>query len=190
MRLRCRGLGVARFAASRSGRGDRRSRAGGNRRFWVERSSLLLGIEKMGCAQIDNSVLPAAMGWESTLVHYRLINEEVRRRLGGLHSADCLIRSLDFAEVERLEREDRWPELAEHLAVEACALEASGAELLVICTQHRPSRRREDRERDHDSIPPHCRRGRRRSARRRPPDRRPARHELHDGPRLLRGAAA
>jgi aspartate racemase len=100
---------------------------------------LLLGVEKMGCAQIDNSVLPAGMSWESTLVYYRLINEEVRQRLGGLHSADCLIRSLDFAEVEQLEREDRWPELAEHLAVEARALEASGAELLVVCanTVHR-----------------------------------------------------
>jgi aspartate racemase len=79
------------------------------------------------------------MSWGSTLVYYRLINQEVRERLGGLHSADCLIRSLDFAEVERLEREDRWPELADRLATEARALESAGAEVLVICanTVHR-----------------------------------------------------
>jgi aspartate racemase len=83
--------------------------------------------------------LLGGMSWESTLVYYRLINEEVRQRLGGLHSADCLIRSLDLAQVERLEREDRWPELAENLAAEARALERAGAELLVICcnTVHR-----------------------------------------------------
>jgi aspartate racemase len=83
--------------------------------------------------------LLGGMSWESTLIYYRLINEEVRKRVGGLHSADCLIRSLDFAEVEPLAREDRWPELAERLAAEARALEASGAELLVICanTVHR-----------------------------------------------------
>ena len=83
--------------------------------------------------------LLGGMSWESTLVYYRLINEETRKRLGGLHSADCLIRSLDFAEVERLEQEDRWSELAEHLAAEARALERAGAELLVICcnTVHR-----------------------------------------------------
>jgi len=79
------------------------------------------------------------MSWESTLVYYRLINEEVREQLGGLHSADCLIRSLDFAPVEQFEREDRWTELAEHLAAEARALERAGADLLVVCanTVHR-----------------------------------------------------
>jgi aspartate racemase len=87
--------------------------------------------------------LLGGMSWESTLVYYRLINQEVGRRLGGFHSADCLIRSVDFALVERLERENRWPELGEHLAAEARGLERAGAELLIVCanTVHRVAER-------------------------------------------------
>jgi amino-acid racemase len=78
--------------------------------------------------------LLGGMSWESSLEYYRLINEEVRDRLGGLHSADCLLRSLDFAEIERLQRESRWEEAAERLAAEARTLADAGAELLVLCT--------------------------------------------------------
>src|ERR1700733_5005384 len=87
--------------------------------------------------------LLGGMSWESTLVYYRLINQEVGRRLGGFHSADCLIRSVDFELVERLEREDRWAELGEHLAAEARGLEQAGAELLIVCanTVHRVAER-------------------------------------------------
>ncbi len=74
------------------------------------------------------------MSWESSAVYYRLINEEVRERLGELHSADCLMRSVDFAEVEQLQRDGEWDEAGALLAGEARALEEAGAELLVLCT--------------------------------------------------------
>jgi aspartate racemase len=74
------------------------------------------------------------MSWESSLVYYRLINEDVRHQLGGLHSADCLLSSLDFAPIEALQRAGRWDELGAILASEARALVAAGAQLLVLCT--------------------------------------------------------
>jgi aspartate racemase len=73
------------------------------------------------------------MSWESTLVYYRLVNE-VRRRLGGLHSADLVLRSLDFAEIEALQQAGRWDEAGEVLAGEARALARAGAEVLLLCT--------------------------------------------------------
>jgi amino-acid racemase len=78
--------------------------------------------------------LLGGMSWESSIEYYRLVNEIARDRLGGLHSADCLLRSVDFAEIEVLQREDRWDEAGERLADEARALVAGGAELLVLCT--------------------------------------------------------
>ena len=74
------------------------------------------------------------MSWESTLEYYRFVNEAVRDRLGGLHSADCLLRSVDFAGIEELQRTARWDEAGEVLANEARALVAAGAELIVLCT--------------------------------------------------------
>ena len=78
--------------------------------------------------------LLGGMSWESSIEYYRMLNEEVRSRLGGLHSADCVMRSVDFAEIEPLQREDRWDEAGERLASEARALETAGAEILVLCT--------------------------------------------------------
>ncbi len=78
--------------------------------------------------------LLGGMSWESTIEYYRLVNELVAERLGGLHSADCILRSVDFAEIEVLQREGRWAEAGTRLAHEAQALEAAGAELLVLCT--------------------------------------------------------
>jgi aspartate racemase len=78
--------------------------------------------------------LLGGMSWESSLLYYRLINEEVRRELGGLHSADCLLRSVDFAPVEECQRRGRWDELAAMLAAEARKLAAAGAGLVVLCT--------------------------------------------------------
>ncbi|MDA0169570.1 aspartate/glutamate racemase family protein [Solirubrobacter taibaiensis] len=78
--------------------------------------------------------LLGGMSWESTAEYYRLINQLVAERLGGLHSADCLLRSVDFAEIEALQREGLWSEAGERLAREAQNLEAAGAELLVLCT--------------------------------------------------------
>jgi aspartate racemase len=78
--------------------------------------------------------LLGGMSWESSSEYYRLLNEEVRERCGGLHSADCVLRSVDFAEIERLQREGRWEEAGNRLADEARALVAAGAQLLVLCT--------------------------------------------------------
>ena len=78
--------------------------------------------------------LLGGMSWESTAEYYRLLNELVAERLGGLHSADLLLRSVDFAEIEELQREARWAEAGTLLAREAQALEHAGAELLVLCT--------------------------------------------------------
>lgn len=74
------------------------------------------------------------MSWESTAEYYRLANELVRERLGGLHSARLVLASVDFAEIETLQSEGRWDEAAGVLAREAAGLQAAGAELLVICT--------------------------------------------------------
>jgi aspartate racemase len=74
------------------------------------------------------------MSWESSAEYYRLLNEGVRERLGGLHSADCVLRSVDFHTIEELQVEGRWEHAGELLAREARALQAAGAELLVLCT--------------------------------------------------------
>ena len=78
--------------------------------------------------------LLGGMSWESSAEYYRLINEATRDRLGGLHSADCLLRSIDFVDVEQLQRTGDWTRAGALLAAEATALEAAGAELLVLCT--------------------------------------------------------
>ncbi|HUA72666.1 MAG TPA: aspartate/glutamate racemase family protein [Solirubrobacteraceae bacterium] len=78
--------------------------------------------------------LLGGMSWESSAEYYRLINEATRERLGGLHSADCLLRSVDFAEIEQLQRDGEWERADERLAAEARALVAGGAELVVLCT--------------------------------------------------------
>ena len=78
--------------------------------------------------------LLGGMSWESSAEYYRLANELVRARVGGLASARLLLHSVDFAEVERLQAEDRWDEAGALLATAAAGLEAGGAELLVLCT--------------------------------------------------------
>jgi aspartate racemase len=74
------------------------------------------------------------MSWESSAEYYRLVNEATRDRLGGLHSADCLLRSVDFAEIEALQRRGEWEEAGARLAAEARSLVDAGAELIVLCT--------------------------------------------------------
>jgi aspartate racemase len=78
--------------------------------------------------------LLGGMSWESSAEYYRFINEETRDRLGGLHSADCLLRSVDFSEIEQLQRTGQWERAAALLAAEASSLQGAGAELLVLCT--------------------------------------------------------
>ena len=78
--------------------------------------------------------LIGGMSWESTVPYYRLINEAVRARLGGLHSAKLVLHSVDFHEVERLQREGDWAQAGELMAGAARSLEAAGADFLVLCT--------------------------------------------------------
>src|SRR4051812_11206007 len=78
--------------------------------------------------------LLGGMSWESSAEYYRLANEAVRDRLGGLHSARILLSSLDFAEIEALQLTGQWDRAGEILAAEAATLEAAGAELLLLCT--------------------------------------------------------
>jgi amino-acid racemase len=83
--------------------------------------------------------LIGGMSWESTAHYYRLLNETVKARLGGLHSARCLVASVDFGEIEPLQRAGRWDEAGAILNRAALGLERAGAELLLICanTMHK-----------------------------------------------------
>ena len=78
--------------------------------------------------------LIGGMSWESTLEYYRLINQGVAGRLGGLHSARCLLYSVDFAEIERLQSAGDWEATATILADAAARLERGGADFIVLCT--------------------------------------------------------
>lgn len=78
--------------------------------------------------------LIGGMSWESTATYYRLLNEEVRRQVGGLHSAKILLYSVDFAEIEMMQTEGRWSEAAILIGEAALRLEKAGADFLMICT--------------------------------------------------------
>jgi aspartate racemase len=78
--------------------------------------------------------LLGGMSWESSALYYRLLNEGIARELGGLHSARCVLASVDFAEVERLQVTGDWEAAGALLADVARGLQAAGAELLVLCT--------------------------------------------------------
>jgi aspartate racemase len=77
--------------------------------------------------------LLGGMSWESTVSYYRAINEAFRDRLGGFHSAKLVLYSVDFDEIERLQRAGDWEKAGALLAEAARALETAGAELLMIC---------------------------------------------------------
>ncbi|WP_296490480.1 aspartate/glutamate racemase family protein [Rhodoferax sp.] len=78
--------------------------------------------------------LIGGMSWESTVPYYRLINETVKARLGGLHSAKIVLYSVDFAEVEHLQASGQWQAAGALLADVAQRLEGAGADALVLCT--------------------------------------------------------
>ena len=78
--------------------------------------------------------LLGGMSWESSIEYYRIINETVKDRLGGLHSAQCLMYSVDFAEVERLQHADEWDALTLLMIEGMQRLARGGADCLVICT--------------------------------------------------------
>jgi aspartate racemase len=85
--------------------------------------------------------LLGGMSWESSIEYERIINQEVQRRLGGVHSAALVVISYDFAGIERLQSEGRWSEAADLLADGATRLERAGAEVILLCTNtmHRVS---------------------------------------------------
>ncbi|MFZ7759716.1 aspartate/glutamate racemase family protein [Bacillus thuringiensis] len=78
--------------------------------------------------------LIGGMSWESTSEYYRIINEEIKERLGGLHSAKCLINSVDFEEIERFQSRGDWNGAGEVLANAAYSLQKGGADFIIICT--------------------------------------------------------
>ncbi len=95
--------------------------------------------------------LIGGMSWESTLEYYRIINELVKERLGGWHSAKLILYSLDFDEIVRLQHKNDWDKLGEILANAAKKLELCGAEVVLICTNtmHKVA----DRVRESISVP-------------------------------------
>ena len=78
--------------------------------------------------------LIGGMSWESSIEYYRIINETAKEKLGGLHSAKSLMVTVDFAEIEKLQHEDRWDEAAQILVRCAQDLERGGADFIVLCT--------------------------------------------------------
>jgi aspartate racemase len=78
--------------------------------------------------------LIGGMSWESTVPYYRQINETIKRRLGGLHSAKIILYSVDFHDIERLQHAGDWDGAGVMLAEAARALQAAGADFLVLCT--------------------------------------------------------
>ena len=78
--------------------------------------------------------LLGGMSWESSALYYRILNEEVKNRLGGLHSARCMMLSVDFAEIEALQMATEWDRAGALLAEDARRIESAGAGMLLLCT--------------------------------------------------------
>ena len=74
------------------------------------------------------------MSWESTVTYYKIINETVKEKLGGLHSAKCILYSVDFQEIEECQANGNWEKSGEILGEAAYNLEKAGADFIVICT--------------------------------------------------------
>ncbi len=78
--------------------------------------------------------LIGGMSWESTLSYYKIINEVIKQKLGGYHSAKCILYSVDFHEIEECQSRGDWEKSGEILAAAALALQTAGADYIVICT--------------------------------------------------------
>ena len=78
--------------------------------------------------------LIGGMSWESTVTYYKIINETVKEKLGGLHSAKCILYSVDFQEIEECQSNGNWEKSGEILGEAANNLEKAGADFIVICT--------------------------------------------------------
>ena len=78
--------------------------------------------------------LIGGMSWESSHVYYKILNEKVRERLGGLHSCACVMESVDFAEIAELQHNDEWEKLDTLMVEAAQNLERANAEVIIVCT--------------------------------------------------------
>lgn len=78
--------------------------------------------------------LIGGMSWESSAEYYRMINEEIKKKLGGLHSAKCVLYSVDFKEIEHYQSEGAWDKAGAALGEAARSLEKAGADFIIICT--------------------------------------------------------
>jgi len=92
------------------------------------------GSLRSEASQVKTIGMIGGMSWESTVPYYRQVNEAVKARLGGLHSAQVVLYSVDFHEVERLQHEGNWEGAGRLLATAAQAVERAGADFLVLCT--------------------------------------------------------
>jgi aspartate racemase len=95
--------------------------------------------------------LIGGMSWHSSLAYYRIINETVQARLGDFHSARCILYSVDFAEIDTLERQNRWDDTAPIVIAAAQSVERGGADFVVICTN--TTHKLADRIQAHIRIP-------------------------------------
>lgn len=93
-----------------------------------------MNIKKNGVIVMKTIGLIGGMSWESSLEYYRLINQEIKNRLGGFHSAQCILYSVDFDVIERYQSEGKWEEAGNLLGDVAHSLEKVGADFIVICT--------------------------------------------------------
>ena len=100
--------------------------------------------------------LIGGMSWESTVPYYQQINEVIKERLGGLHSAKLILYSVDFHDIERLQQAGEWEAAGRLLAEAARSLQSAGAEFLVLCTNtmHKVASTIEAAVRY--SVVPHC----------------------------------
>ncbi len=78
--------------------------------------------------------LIGGLSWESSALYYQLLNQGIATRLGGAHSAECVLYSVDFAEIEAMQSSGRWADAGRRLAQAAQSLEAAGADFVLICT--------------------------------------------------------
>ncbi len=78
--------------------------------------------------------LIGGMSWEPSLEYYRILNEEVKNQLGGFHSAQCVLYSVNFHDIEQLQHQDKWNEATDYLIRVAQKVEKAGADFIVICT--------------------------------------------------------
>ena len=91
-------------------------------------------VDGMGRNGVKTIGLIGGMSWESTVTYYQVVNQVVKRKLGGLHSAKCVLVSVDFEEIEACQAKGEWGAAAAILARAAQSLEMAGANCVVICT--------------------------------------------------------